>query len=91
MAIGEPESIRFKSTPADQKPIGLAIHGHYAECGIQPEEYCRANMPVDELRGAYKYNILKYLERYPRKGGVDDLRKMLVYVNWLIELETENG
>ena len=67
------------------------IPEHYAACGIQPDEYCRANMSVDGLRGAYKYNILKYLERYPRKGGVDDLRKMLVYVNWLIELETENG
>lgn len=91
MAIGEPESIRFKWAPADQRPIGLAIHGHYAECGIQPEEYCRANMSVDELRGAYKYNILKYLERYPRKDGVSDLRKLRDYVDRLIELETNNG
>ena len=67
------------------------IPEHYAACGIQPEEYCRANFTVEELRGAYRFNIEKYHGRYRRKDGLKDLLKMLDYLNLLIELETENG
>lgn len=31
-------------------------------------------------------NIIKYLWRYPYKGGVEDLRKAQVYLGWLIEV-----
>ena len=67
------------------------IPEHYAECGIQPAEYCRANLTVEGLRGAYIWNIEKYIGRYQRKDGVKDLRKARDYLNMLIELETENG
>lgn len=64
---------------------------HYAECGIEPDEYCRANLTTEGLRGAYMFNILKYLGRYRRKDGVKDLHKAMDYLDWLIELEAKNG
>ena len=42
---------------------------HY-ENGIQPLDYIIANK-LDFLEG----NIIKYVTRYPNKGGVDDLIK----------------
>ena len=32
-------------------------------------------------------NMIKYILRYKRKGGVQDLKKAQVYLNWLIEEE----
>lgn len=31
--------------------------------------------------------MIKYILRYKRKGGVQDLKKAQVYLNWLIEEE----
>jgi hypothetical protein len=32
-------------------------------------------------------NIIKYILRYKKKGGVQDLKKAQVYLNWLIKDE----
>ena len=34
-------------------------------------------------------NVVKYIFRYPRKNGVEDLKKAAWYLNKLIELEEE--
>ena len=34
-------------------------------------------------------NVIKYIFRYPRKNGVEDLKKAAWYLNKLIELEKE--
>lgn len=64
---------------------------HYEACGIEPDEYCKANFTVEELRGAYRYMIEKYMGRYRRKDGVKDLHKAMDFLDWLIELEAKNG
>lgn len=64
---------------------------HYEACGIQPDEYCKANFTADELRGAYRYMIEKYLARYRHKDGIEDLHKAMDYIDWLIELEAKHG
>ena len=35
--------------------------------------------------GYCKGNILKYLWRWEDKGGLQDLKKARVYLNWMIE------
>lgn len=35
-------------------------------------------------------NVVKYIFRYPRKNGVEDLKKAAWYLNKLIELEEED-
>ena len=59
---------------------------HYTDgFGIQPLDYIIEN-EMDFLEG----NIIKYVSRYPHKGGVKDLRKAQVYLTWLIEREEAN-
>lgn len=53
---------------------------HYKNKAIQPIEYILANkLPFCEG------NIVKYITRYPEKGGVEDLRKIKEYCDFLIE------
>ena len=52
--------------------------------GIQPLEYITAN-ELDFLEG----NIIKYVSRYPHKGGVNDLLIARTYLEKLIEREVE--
>ncbi len=59
---------------------------HYDKVGfgIQPLEYIMAN-ELDFLEG----NIIKYVSRYPHKGGVNDLLKARTYLEKLIEREKD--
>ena len=57
---------------------------HYVGLGITPLEYITAN-ELDFLEG----NIIKYVTRYPHKGGVNDLLKARTYLEKLIEREAE--
>ena len=58
-------------------------HYHKSGLGIEPLDYIIANK-MDFLQG----NIIKYVTRYPFKGGVEDLIKAKKYLEKLIERET---
>lgn len=45
----------------------------------------------EELRGFYKANIYKYTHRYKQKNGIEDLKKVKVYVDQLIKLEEKQN
>lgn len=53
---------------------------HYRDNAIQPIEYILAN----EL-GFCEGNVVKYITRYKHKGGVQDLDKVIHYVELLKE------
>lgn len=53
---------------------------HYSGLSIEPLEYIIANN-LDFLQG----NIIKYVTRYPMKGGLSDLIKARNYLDILIE------
>ena len=55
---------------------------HYKNKAIQPIEYIMAN-EMDFCEG----NVVKYITRWKDKGGVDSLRKIKHYVDFLIERE----
>ena len=59
---------------------------HYVGLGITPLEYITAN-ELDFLEG----NVVKYVTRYPHKGGVNDLLKARTYLEKLIEREVEKS
>jgi hypothetical protein len=56
---------------------------HYSDNQIQPWDYIVAN-GLGYLEG----NIIKYTTRWRRKGGIDDLKKVIHYTEKLIEVET---
>ena len=58
---------------------------HYKGKRIQPVEYIHANnLPFIEG------NVVKYITRWRDKNGIEDLKKVIHYVELLIELESTN-
>ena len=53
---------------------------HYKGMAIQPIEYIQAN----KLR-FIEGNIVKYISRWREKNGIEDLKKIKHYVEFLIE------
>jgi hypothetical protein len=45
----------------------------------------KASMSQQQFKGYLKGNIIKYLWRYDRKNGLEDLQKADVYLQWLIK------
>ena len=53
---------------------------HYANKGIEPREYIRANnLSFDEG------NVVKYITRHGQKDGVKDIVKVLTYAIFILE------
>ena len=63
---------------------------HYNANGIQPIEIMKANMTSEQYYGFLFGNSQKYLTRHERKNQVEDLKKCITYITWMIE-EWENG
>lgn len=59
-------------------------HGKYEVVDIWKDQLTK-----EELKGAYKSNILKYLLRADYKNGAEDYRKAQVYMNWLVDMFEE--
>lgn len=60
---------------------------HYASKEIQPWDAMASWMPREQFAGFLRGNVIKYLARYPNKGGAQDLRKAQHYLAKLIEVE----
>jgi len=58
---------------------------HYASLSIQPWEYFVAISPIEEIRGAAKQNILKYMRL--KDDRIMDLKKARWYLDEWIALE----
>lgn len=69
-------------TSAIQEQVGGS---HYKNMAIQPWEYFTANASIEEIRGACKQNLLKYMRQ--KTDTVEDLKKARWYLNEWIKLE----
>ena len=56
--------------------------GHYKDMAIQPVEYIRKNN-IPYIEGC----IIKYVSRWRKKNGIEDLQKAKHFIDLLIELE----
>lgn len=57
---------------------------HYTDLVISPLEYITLN------EGEFDWciaNVIKYVSRYKRKNGIEDLNKALWYLKYQIEIE----
>jgi Protein of unknwon function (DUF3310) len=68
---------------ADEKQVG---GDHYKAKSIQPWEVIERNN-----MGFFDGNALKYIMRYKEKGGVEDLKKAIHYIEKLIEMDAKNS
>lgn len=55
---------------------------HYKELPIQPVEYCQRNG-----LGFCESSVVKYVTRWKSKGGEQDIRKAIHFLELLLELE----
>ena len=68
--------------PFDQQVGG----SHYKTLKIQPVEFILANQ-----LGFCEGSIIKYTCRYKQKGGIEDLKKAIWYIERLITIEEEKN
>tara|TARA_R110000772_G_scaffold217894_2_gene328409 strand:+ start:405 stop:608 length:204 start_codon:yes stop_codon:yes gene_type:complete len=59
---------------------------HYKKSSIEPRDYITANK-LDFNEG----NIIKYVSRWKDKNGIEDLLKAKDYLEYLIELNKNDG
>lgn len=88
--IGKPEQPEINFVKVERndevKPTNDAVQhpSHYTQGGVECIDAIRASMTADGFCDYCKGNIIKYIWRWRDKGGVEDLRKASVYLNWLI-------
>ncbi len=75
------ECIEISQTPILHEQIG---GDHYKTMAIQPAEFCHRN-GIGYMEGL----AIKYLCRWKKKNGVEDLKKAVHCIQLLIELETK--
>jgi hypothetical protein len=59
---------------------------HYRELGIQPWRAMEAWMSPEAFAGFLRGNVIKYIARTEKKGGLEDLQKARHYLDKLIEV-----
>ena len=64
-------------------PVLPSCPPHYAVGGVEAIDIIRAKLTPKEFEGHCRACVLKYLFRYPDKGGVKDLDKAIQYLSWL--------
>ena len=84
---------RFEKVTEDTEPEELQNTTRYkTNSGKQLFDVLEDDLlTYDELRGFYKANIYKYTHRYKQKNGIEDLKKVKVYVDQLIKLEDKHN
>ena len=93
--IGKPEQPEINFVKVEQndevEPTNDTVQhpSHYTQGGIECIEAIRASMTADGFCDYCKGNIIKYIWRWRDKGGVEDLRKASVYLDWLINAADE--
>ena len=48
-------------------------------------DYIRDKLTPEQFQGYCEGNVLKYVSRWEHKGGLEDLQKARVYLDWMIE------
>ncbi len=62
---------------------------HYHSNGIDVIAFSELQFSKEELKGFYRINVLKYVTRFDRKNGAEDLKKAEFYLGKLKELVGE--
>jgi Protein of unknwon function (DUF3310) len=64
---------------------------YYHKGKIDVITFAKDHYPKEQIAGFYRLNILKYVDRYRDKNGLEDLKKARDYLDMLIELEGEGN
>lgn len=68
-----------------QKQDRVNHPSHYTFGEIEVIDYIRDKLTPEQFQGYCEGNVLKYVSRWEHKGGLEDLQKARVYLDWMIE------
>lgn len=69
--------------PSHSPALSTQVGGtHYKDLAIQPVEFCQRNH-----LGFCESAAIKYLVRHGSKGGAEDIKKAIHFLNLLLEIE----
>ena len=57
---------------------------------VEVIDYIEDKLSEDQFEGYLVGNVIKYLSRYQKKNGLEDLKKGRWYLNKLIEIKDRN-
>lgn len=83
------EALEFYNAPTIRETIESQLReqqvggDHYKSQTIQPWDYMEACMSEEQFIGYLRGNVIKYVSRYDKKGGLQDIDKALQYLNKL--------
>lgn len=85
--IQKDEPMTEKTTqPKNKDAMDKQVGGSHYQLPIQPIEYILANG-----LGYCEANVVKYVSRWRNKGGIQDLKKAIHYLEMLIEQEEKDA
>ena len=80
----------ISNTPYKPAEIDNVNHpNHYANKEIEVIDYIKDTLTDEQYKGYCRANVIKYISRYDKKNGVEDLKKANVYLDWLIKAYEE--
>ena len=75
----------------DQKELDIINKPmHYHSGAVDPIRYSSMHFSVEQNIGFYRVNIIKYVTRYDKKNGLEDLKKARFYLDKLIDTVAAN-
>lgn len=83
------KQIPIKDIP--MKNLNPTKPDHYHVGKIDVLAFSQENFTYEELKGFYRINIVKYVTRYDKKNGMEDLRKAEDYLCKLMDLEVDTN
>lgn len=57
---------------------------------VEVINYIEDKLSLEQFEGYLAGNVIKYMSRYQKKNGLEDLKKGRWYLNKLIEVKEEN-
>lgn len=69
--------------------MSITQPAHYHAGKIDVIKFSEENFTKEELKGFYRMNVLKYVTRFDKKNGLEDLEKAAFYLDKLKAMESE--
>lgn len=69
----------------------MVNHPQHYGGGIEVIDYIRDKLTPEGFTEYCCGNVLKYISRWRKKDGVQDLKKAMVYLGWMIENAEKEG
>ena len=69
----------------------MVNHPSHYSGGIEVIDYIRDKLTPEGFTEYCCGNVLKYISRWRKKDGVQDLKKAMVYLGWMIESAEKEG